>query len=234
MLALYVRTHVPESKAWEQHRVPSVKAIFSSVTAYWKSFIYLMLLMTSMLCLSHGTQDLYPDFLKSFHQISANRVAEIAILYNIGAVAGSMLFGEVSQRIGRRYGIICALVLAFVVIPMWAFGSTALALTIGAILMQVGVQGAWGVIPAHLNEIAPDSVRGLVPGLAYQLGILFAAPVNTIEYALRNHFGYQWALAGFEGANILLLAMVVLLGRENRAKNFVREQSVSTVVSTAS
>ena len=100
--------------------------------------------------------------------------------------------------------------------------------------MQVGVQGAWGVIPAHLNEIAPDSARGLVPGLAYQLGILFAAPVNTIEYALRDHFGYQWALAGFEGVNIILLAIIVLLGREDRGKHFVQQESISPAVSVAS
>ena len=231
LLALYIRTKVPESEAWQQHREHSFGGILRTVRNFSGHLLFLVLMMTLFMFLSHGTQDLYPDFLKSFHGIPANRVAEIAILYNIGAVAGSILFGEVSQRIGRRYGIICALVLAFLVIPVWAFGSTALILTLGAILMQVGVQGAWGVIPAHLNEIAPDSARGLVPGLAYQLGILFAAPVNTIEYALRDHFGYQWALAGFEGLNIILLAVIVLLGRENRGKHFVQQESASPAVS---
>src|SRR5215813_1027120 len=234
LLALYIRTKVPESEAWHQHREHSFGGILRTVRNFGGQLLFLVLMMTLFMFPSHGTQDLYPDFLKSFHRIPANVVAEIAILYNIGAVVGSMIFGEVSQRMGRRYGIVCALVLAFMVIPLWAFGSTAVILTMGAILMQVGVQGAWGVIPAHLNEIAPDNVRGLVPGLAYQLGILFAAPVNTIEYALRDHFGYQWALAGFEGANIILLAIVVLLGRENRGKNFVQEQSVSPAMSAAS
>lgn len=234
LLALYIRTKVPESEAWHQHRERSIGGILRTVRNFGGQLLFLVVLMTLFMFLSHGTQDLYPDFLKSFHRISLNRVAEIAILYNIGAVLGSILFGEISQRIGRRYGILCALVVSFAVIPFWAFGTTALVLTIGAILMQVGVQGAWGVIPAHLNEIAPDSARGLVPGLAYQLGILFAAPVNTIEYTLRDHFGYQWALAGFEGANILVLAVVVLLSRENRSKSFVREQSVSYDVTTVS
>ena len=234
LLALYIRTKVPESEAWQQHREQSMSGILRTVRNFANQLLFLVLMMTLFMFLSHGTQDLYPDFLKSFHGISANSVAEIAILYNLGAVLGSTLFGELSQRIGRRYGILCALVLSLAVVPLWAFGSTALALAAGAVLMQIGVQGAWGVIPAHLNEIAPDSVRGLVPGLAYQLGILFAAPVNTIEYALRNRFGYQWALAGFEGANILLLAVVVLLSQENRSKSFVREQSVSYGTSTVS
>jgi len=97
-----------------------------------------------------------------------------------------------------------------------------LVLAVGAFLMQVGVQGAWGVVPAHINELAPDRARGLVPGLAYQLGVLLGAPVNSIEYKLRDHVGYQWALAGFEAANIVVLSVVLLLGHEKRGKSFVR------------
>lgn len=234
LLALYIRTKVPESEAWHQHREHSIGGILRTARNFGGQLVFLVVMMTLFMFLSHGTQDLYPDFLKSFHRIPANVVAEIAILYNIGAVLGSISFGELSQRIGRRFGILCALVLSLAVIPLWAFGATALALTTGAILMQVGVQGAWGIIPAHLNEISPDSARGLIPGLAYQLGILFAAPVNTIEYTLRDRFGYQWALAGFEAVNILLLAVIVLLSRENRSKSFVREQSISYDVTAAS
>jgi MFS transporter, SHS family, lactate transporter len=109
-----------------------------------------------------------------------------------------------------------------VVIPFWAFGWTPIVLAMGAFVMQMGVQGAWGIIPAHLVEVSPDSARGLVPGLAYQLGILFAAPTNTIEYALRDHFGYQSALAGFEITNIILLTIVVWLGSEAKGKQFSR------------
>ncbi|HLQ51049.1 MAG TPA: MFS transporter [Terriglobales bacterium] len=226
LLALYVRTHVPESKAWEQHRVPSMKAIFSSVTAYWKSFIYLMLLMTSMLCLSHGTQDLYPDFLKTEHKIAANTVSYIVIFYNVGAIFGSVIFGHLSERLGRRRTMAAALLLSLAVIPLWAFSSGLYKLALGAFLMQVGVQGAWGIIPAHLNELAPDAARGLIPGLAYQLGILFASPVNQVEHHLYLHVGYRWALGGFELANIVLLTVIVLLGHERKGRAFVHEHAL--------
>jgi MFS transporter, SHS family, lactate transporter len=190
----------------------------------------LVLMMTLFTFLSHGTQDLYPDFLTSFHGLSRTTAANVAMIYTLGAMLGGILFGEISQRIGRRYGIICALVLCILVIPLWAFSGTLVLLALGAFLMQVGVQGAWGIVPAHLNEIAPDSARGLVPGLAYQLGILFAAPVNNIEYALRDKVGYQWALAGFEVATIVLLGIVVLLGRENKGKSFVAEKVLAASV----
>jgi SHS family lactate transporter-like MFS transporter len=113
--------------------------------------------------------------------------------------------------------------LALAVIPLWAFGTSITQLAIGAFLMQAGVQGAWGIIPAHLNELSPDSVRGLVPGFAYQLGILFAARTNSIEYSLRDKFGYAWALAAFEITNIIILITVVALGSENKGRSFVEE-----------
>ncbi len=174
-----------------------------------------------MMFLSHGTQDLYPDFLKTHHGISAATVSLMAIFYNVGAILGAVVFGQLSEVLGRRAAMVAALGLSLVVIPLWAFGETLAVLAAGAFLMQVGVQGAWGVIPAHLSELSPDAVRGVVPGLAYQLGILIAAPTNTIEYALRDRLGYQWALGSFEIATILALAAIVLLGRENRGRLFV-------------
>jgi SHS family lactate transporter-like MFS transporter len=121
-----------------------------------------------------------------------------------------------------------ALVLALLSIPAWVFSGSLTTLVIGACLMQAGVQGAWGIIPAHLNELSPDAVRGLMPGFAYQLGILFAAPTNNIEYALRDRFGYAWALAGFEIVNILLLGTVVGLGKEEKGKSFVKQAAEVT------
>src|SRR5205814_9065236 len=112
-------------------------------------------------------------------------------------------------------------------IPAWAFAGPLLIIAAAAFLMQAGVQGAWGVIPAHLNELSPDQTRGLLPGLAYQLGILIAAPVNSIEYLLRNHFGYSWALAGFETVNIILLIVVLSLGTERKGRQFFESPSVS-------
>lgn len=221
LLALYIRTKVPESEAWQEHKLPTVGAILKSTLHYWKKFLFLMVMMTLMMFLSHGTQDLYPDFLKSAHGISATHVSYIAILYNIGAIVGAIIFGQISESIGRRRAIVAALALSLLVIPVWAFGWTPLMLTVGAFVMQMGVQGAWGIIPAHLVELSPDTARGLVPGFAYQLGILFASPTNTIEYALRDHLGYQWALAAFEITTIVLLAIVVSLGSEQKGKKFV-------------
>jgi MFS transporter, SHS family, lactate transporter len=223
LLALYIRSKVKESQAWQQHRAPTIGAIVRTASGHWKIFSYLVLLMTLMMFLSHGTQDLYPHFLKTAHGFSSATVSYAAILYNIGAVAGAILFGHLSESFGRRRSIIASLALALVVIPAWAFGTSLPMLLAGAFLMQMGVQGAWGIIPAHLNELSPDSVRGLMPGFAYQLGILFAAPTNNIEYALRDHLGYAWALAAFETANILLLATVVALGMERKGKSFVQE-----------
>lgn len=221
LLALYVRARVPEPEAWKRQRVTSTRTILASVTGNWKSFVYLVFLMTLMMFLSHGTQDLYPDFLKSAHHLTSNTVSSVAILYNVGAVLGAVIFGQLSERLGRRRGMTLALILSLVVIPLWAFGSSIAGLALGAFLMQVGVQGAWGIIPAHLTELAPASARSLLPGLAYQLGILIAAPTNTLEYALRDHVGYGWALAGFELCVIVLGIAAINLGKERRGHDFM-------------
>lgn len=223
LLALYIRMKVPESEAWRQHRAGTTGQVLRVAAQHWKRFLYLAALMTFMMFLSHGTQDLYPDFLKEIHHIPAPRVADIAMLYNIGAITGAIVFGALSQRLGRRMGMMAALVLALAVIPAWAFGKGVPTVIVTAVLMQMGVQGAWGVIPVHLNELAADAARGLMPGLAYQLGILFASPTNTIEYALREHFGYSWALAGFEVVTIVSLAALLWVGAEEHGRSFVRE-----------
>lgn len=225
LLALYIRSKVPESEAWKKHRAPTTGAILGVVKQHWKSALYLVLMMTLMMFLSHGTQDLYPDFLKSTHGASAHTVSYIAILYNIGAVVGTLLFGHLSEKLGRRRSMIAALILSLAIIPAWAFAGAMLTIAIAAFIMQAGVQGAWGVIPAHLNELSPDQTRGLLPGLAYQLGILIAAPVNSIEYALRARFGYSWALAGFETINIALLIIVLAVGTERKGRGFVSASS---------
>ena len=223
LLAFYIRFRVKESEAWKQHRAPTVGAILRTASGHWKIFSYLVLLMTLMMFLSHGTQDLYPHFLREIHQLPVATISYVAILYNVGAVLGSFSFGYLSEKFGRRHTILMALVLALVVIPAWAFGGSLATLALGAFVMQMGVQGAWGVIPAHLNELSPDATRGLMPGFAYQLGILLAAATNNIEFALRDWLGYSWALAAFEIATILLLAAVVTLGSEHKGKSFLRK-----------
>jgi len=226
LLALYIRSKVPESEAWRENRAPTTGAILRVVREHWRMAGYLVLLMTLMMFLSHGTQDLYPDFLKSARGALPRTVSYIAILYNLGAVAGTLLFGHFSEALGRRRSMIAALILTLAMIPGWAFAASMAALALTAFVLQAGVQGAWGVIPAHLNELSPDETRGLLPGLAYQLGILIAAPVNSIEYGLRARFGYSWALAGFEGVNIVLLIAVLALGKERKGRRFKKDAVV--------
>jgi MFS transporter, SHS family, lactate transporter len=227
LLAFYIRLNVPESQAWKQHRAEDFRAIVRALAKHKKTLAYMVLLMTLMMFLAHGTQDLYPDFLKTQHGVSAATVSYIAILYNVGAIIGGIVFGQLSQSYGRRYTMIAALLLTLLMIPAWAFGSSLLMLAAGAFALQVGVQGAWGIIPVHLNELSPDSVRGLVPGLAYQLGILLAAGTNSIEFGLRNRLGYSWALAGFEMVTIGSLIVVLLAGWEQKGKAFSHHESLT-------
>jgi MFS transporter, SHS family, lactate transporter len=234
-ITMYVAYKAPESEAWKHHRVQSVSEIFKIVWEHRKIFMYLVVSLTLMIFLSHGTQDLYPDFLKTAHRISSNVVAELAIFYNIGALLGTILVGHASERLGRRVSIITSLTLSVAVIPFWAFGHSLLTLASGAFIMQIGVQGAWGVIPAHLNELSPDAIRGLFPGLVYQLGVLFGSPTSTIEYALRDRVGYQWALSTFEGITILALMIIFAFGPERKGKTFrLKPSTVSVAESAAS
>jgi MFS transporter, SHS family, lactate transporter len=225
LLALYIRTKVPESEAWQHHRAGSMGDVLRVVAANYKRFLYLVILMIFMMFLSHGTQDLYPDFLKEIHKVAPSRVADMAMIYNVGAVIGAVIFGSLSQSLGRRKGMMAALGLCLVMMPFWAFGWSVPVLIVASVFMQMGVQGAWGVIPVHLNELAADAARGLMPGMAYQLGILFAAPTNSIEYALREHFGYQWALAGFEIVTIVALVLLLWRGAEEHSRSFVKTSS---------
>ena len=221
----------PESEAWKQHRMGSVVSIFKTLFQHMRSFSYLLLVMVFMSCLSHGTQDLYPDFLKTLPVIrhalvfGMKPLYGIPIVYNIGAILGAILFGHYSERIGRRYAIIAALLLSLLAIPAWAFGGSMLTLVIGSFLMQTGVQGAFGVIPAHLNELSPDAVRSLFPGFVYQLGVFIASPAVSFEYFLRNRFGYPWALTLFEVVVIVALLFIFGFGPEKRGRSFSRKES---------
>jgi MFS transporter, SHS family, lactate transporter len=222
LLALYIRTKVPESEAWKQHRLTHT---LDGPRIAWQNkwlSLYLIVLMFLMNCLSHGTQDLYPDFLKHGHGVAPNLVAYITMFYNVGAVAGAIIFGLLSERIGRRYSMLSALGVSLLVMPLWAFGGTLAVLAVGAFLMQMGVQGAWGIIPVHLNEMSPDAVRGLLPGFTYQIGILFAASTPSIEFALRDRLGYAWALTAFELVVIAALVLMLVFGREQRGRSFVK------------
>jgi MFS transporter, SHS family, lactate transporter len=210
----------PESLSWQKHPLVSSGEVFRIVWQHKKDFAYLVLMMTAITCLSHGTQDLYPDFLKTVHRYSDAVVSNIAILYNVGAITGALVLGHYSNRLGRRHSIFLALIVSSLSIPLWAFGSSVVTLAIGAFLMQFGVQGAFGVIPAHLSELSPSRVRSLFAGVVYQLGVLLGAPSVVVEFALRKHLGYPWTLTVFEICVIFALFLTFGLGPERRGRDF--------------
>src|SRR5271156_6403201 len=161
LLVLYIRRNVPESPSWKPTAARS--DTLTVLRSHWRLGIYAVLLMTAFNFFSHGTQDLYPTFLQVQHKMSPHEVGLIAVIYNIGAIVGGLSFGSLSERFGRRRMIIIAALLSLLVVPLWAFAQSAVWLAVGAFLMQVMVQGAWGVIPVHLNELSPDDARGTFP-----------------------------------------------------------------------
>ncbi len=184
-----------------------------------------MLLMTAFNFFSHGTQDLYPTFLQIQHGFDPHEVGLIAVIYNIGAIIGGISFGSMSERFGRRRMIIIASLLSLTVLPLWAFSTTAVWLAIGAFFMQVMVQGAWGVVPVHLNELSPDDARGTFPGFVYQLGNLIASVNAPLQAAIASHYGgdYAFALALVAGVVAVVIAVLTALGTEARGIVFGAE-----------
>jgi SHS family lactate transporter-like MFS transporter len=230
VLIVILALFAPESASWKLHKTTSLAGIFRALFGHLKIFAYMLLLMAGMNCLSHGTQDLYPDFLKSLPGMADGRIFGMSIpygipvIYNVGAIAGALFFGHISEKVGRRRSITLALMLCLLSIPAWAFGLSLPALILGSFLMQTGVQGAFGVIPAHLNELSPDSIRSLFPGFVYQLGVLIASPAASFEFMLRDHLGYPWALTAFEICVILALLIIFGFGPERLGRSFdVRE-----------
>jgi MFS transporter, SHS family, lactate transporter len=220
-LVIYIRTKVEESPAWLQGRAShkAERHLGKDILAHVGSFLFLVVLMFAFNSFSHGTQDLYPTFLQKNHQFSPQTVGLIAIIYNIGALLGGILFGTWSERIGRRKAIVIAALLAIPVIPLWAYSHTVPMLALGGFLMQFMVQGAWGVIPAHLNELSPPAVRGTFPGFAYQLGNFLASRNAVIQAKLveRRYGGsYPPVLAGTVVIVALLVAIVTWSGHEKK------------------
>ena len=182
-------------------------------------FCYLVLFLTFMGFCSHGTQDLYPTFLKTERHFTAQGAAVMTMIANAGAIVGGTLVGLLSDRIGRRKSMIIALMMGIVVIPLWAFSATTAMLAAGAFLLQFAVQGAWGIVPAQMTEVTPDHIRGFLPGFAYQCGILLAGSVAYIEAAFGggsySHSMSLTALVVFAGA-----AIVIAFGHEKHGIEF--------------
>ena len=227
LLALFVRFGVKESQVWEKARPRDWATLGRGIFANWKLFLYLVLLMAGMNLSSHGTQDLYPTFLKNVHGFAPARVAWITIIMQIGAVIGGVLFGLMSDRIGRRRAMVMAFILAFLVIPLWAFSHALVLIVSGAFLIQFMVQGAWGIIPAHINELTPDNARGFLPGFAYQCGVLIAAPINYIAPTLGEHIGVTPAMAILAAIIFTGAGLVTALGRERKGVTFGEDADTS-------
>jgi SHS family lactate transporter-like MFS transporter len=220
LLALFVRYHVKESAVWRRTRHANWSALGKAIVTNWRLFVYITVLMTMMNFASHGTQDMYPTFLKNERGFSPRHVATIAVIYNIGALMGGIVFGLISDRLGRRLAMILAFSLAITVIPLWAYSPRTELLVLGAFLMQFMVQGAWGVIPAQITELSPDSVRGFLPGFAYQCGVLIAGSVVYIEALFAERISYANAMALTAVTVFLGGILVTALGKERRGVKF--------------
>ncbi len=220
LLALYVRFHVKESEVWEQSGQRDWGMLGRSIASHWKLFLYLVLLMTMMNFVSHGTQDMYPTFLETYRKMKPTQQAGITAISMVGAILGGLLFGRISDQIGRRKAIVIALLLAILAIPLWAFAPGTGLLIVGAFLMQFMVQGAWGVIPAHLSELAPNAVRGFLPGFAYQCGVLIAGSVAYIEAVFAAKVSFADAMALTAVTVCTLAAIAAAAGRERKGIAF--------------
>ena len=185
---------------------------------HWRMGIYAVLVMTAFNFFSHGTQDLYPTFLQVQQQYSPATVGIIAVIYNIGAILGSLTFGSLSERIGRRRAMVIAALISLPVLPLWALAGSPLWFAVGSFLMQFMVQAAWGIVPVHLNELSPATVRGTFPGFVYQLGNLLASVNATIQadYAAAHNNDYATALMMVAGGSAIAISLLVWFGVERK------------------
>jgi SHS family lactate transporter-like MFS transporter len=229
-LVIYIRSKVDESPAWLQGSVSSEaeRHVGKDIATYFWSFIFLVVLMFGFNSFSHGTQDLYPTFLEKNHLFTPQTVRTVSMIGSIGALLGGICFGTWSERIGRRRAIAIAALLAIPMIPLWAYSHTVAMLALGGFLMQFMVQGAWGVIPAHLNELSPPAVRGTFPGLAYQLGNLLSSRNGVMQAQLvESRFGgsfppvLSWTVVMVAS----LVAVVTLSGKERRGVDLSNTKS---------
>jgi SHS family lactate transporter-like MFS transporter len=217
LLALFVRFRVSESAVWEKSRHKDWKGLGAGIARHWGLFLYLVLLMAGMNLCSHGTQDMYPTFLQRFWHFGPRERSLISAISMLGALAGGVAVGLLSDRVGRRKAIVWSLIAAVALTPLWAYAPSVALLVAGAFLIQFCVQGSWGVIPAHLSELSPDAIRGFLPGFAYQCGVLLAGPVDVVEAAFAEHMSYATAMALTAGTVFIATAIVAGLGREKRA-----------------
>ncbi len=226
LLVLYIWAQVPESRAWTAQRAAPARGLAQGLSDHWRLAVYAIVLMTAFNLFSHGTQDLYPTFLRTERGFSTGAISRIAILYNIAALCGGVTFGALSRRLGRRAAIALAALLALPALPFWAYSTSLGAIAAGAFAMQFMVQGAWGVVPAHLNELSPAGMRATFPGVVYQLGSLLASYNATLQASIATAHGsaarpdYAFALSLVCGIVAPSLILLVVLGPERRDAPF--------------
>jgi SHS family lactate transporter-like MFS transporter len=220
LLAVFIRFGVRESAVWEQTKAESWSQLGRGIARHWKRWLYLTLLMAMLNFAAHGTQDLYPTFLESSRGMSPPEYAEVVIIMMRGAIVGGVVFALASDHLGRRWMMIAAFLGALAVVPLWAGSSSTAAITAGAFLMQFMVQGAWGIVPAHISELSPDQVRGFLPGFAYQCGNLIAACIGTVQAVLAEYFAYSDVMAWSAAVIFAGAIAITAVGPERRGQEF--------------
>jgi SHS family lactate transporter-like MFS transporter len=227
LLLLYIRSHVPESEVWKAGaQTHARQSILRGLAGHWRLALYAVVLMTAFNFFSHGTQDLYPLFLQVQRGFNGHMVSAIAVVYNIGAICGGLMFGVLSSRIGRRRGIALAAGMSLLVLPFWGFSTGAVAIAAAAFFMQVAVQGAWGIVPVYLNELSPPAIRATFPGFVYQLGNLIASRNGPLQAGIAERHGatghpdFAFALTLVCGIVAVCLLLLALAGPERRDVRF--------------
>jgi SHS family lactate transporter-like MFS transporter len=222
LLVMYIRRSVNESPTFVADARTAKPALLPELRKNAGLFLWAVVMMTCFNFLSHGTQDLYPTFLEQQRQLDHHTVSFIAVVYNLGAIAGGLTFGVLSNRVGRKKAIATAALLVLPTLPLWSHAKTNVGLALGAFFIQFFVQGAWGVVPAHLNELSPESMRGAFPGVVYQVGNLLASYNATLQAGIaKSRDGdYAFALALVAGVSAIVLALIVSFGREARGRRF--------------
>jgi MFS transporter, SHS family, lactate transporter len=221
LLTILICLKVEEPEAWHESRTTDWSVYREAIFKNMRLFLYLIGLMAMMNFISHGTQDLYPTYLQRARHFDVNTTAIISVISMIGAILGGLVFGHMSDLRGRRVTMVTAALLGVLTIPLWMLAPNKPLVMVGAFSMQFMVQGAWGVIPAHINELSPSQLRGFFPGLAYQFGVLIASSIAYIEARLGEHFSYAASMGGLAAAVLIIGAAVIWAGPEAKGVSFV-------------
>ncbi len=219
LLSLFIRAKVKEPEAWKESRTDA-RSYGRAIAGSGRRFAYLVLLMAMMNFISHGTQDLYPTFLQRQRGFSAHGTAFVTAISMVGAIFGGLIVGRLSDRWGRRRAMAAAALSALVLVPVWIAAPNRALIVAGAFGIQFMVQGAWGVIPAHINELSPPSLRGFFPGFAYQVGVLIASTITYAEAVLAEHFSYARSMGILAAVVLLIGTIVIVLGPEAHGISF--------------